>query len=91
MMTTDNPNTAFKTTDNTHRHNHTILHHIGRRLLLLTTLLAMAVGVKAQTYTMPTISTAPNGGNWANDVAWHNILFGQRRQRWGRLFIPKHH
>ena len=47
MMTTDNPNTAFKTTDNTHRHNHTILHHIGRRLLLLTTLLAMAVGVKA--------------------------------------------
>ena len=47
MMTTTNPNTAFKTTDNTHRHNHTILHHIGRRLLLLTTLLAMAVGVKA--------------------------------------------
>ena len=48
MMTITNPNTAFKTTDNTHRHNHTILHHIGRRLLLLTTLLAMAVGVKAQ-------------------------------------------
>lgn len=48
MMTTTNPNAAFKTTDNTHRHNHTILHHIGRRLLLLTTLLAMAVGVKAQ-------------------------------------------
>ena len=55
-MTTTNPNTAFKTTDNTHRHNHTILHHIGRRLLLLTTLLAMAVGMKAQTPT-----TVPDG------------------------------
>lgn len=73
MMTTTNPNTAFKTTDNTHRHNHTILHHIGRRLLLLTTLLAMAVGVKAQTYTMPTISNAPTDGNWANNVAWHHV------------------
>lgn len=59
-MTTTNPNTAFKTTDNTRRHNHTILHHIGRRLLLLTTLLAMAVGVKAQQTAVSELSELNN-------------------------------